>query len=83
LAEPTDDGEVLAEIAVAAQGGEIDDQLSDIVAGVRPLRMPRHLRFLPGVEARIGFLEGLLRLLSKPCDFLLDRDRTVSLSKRA
>ena len=50
FAEATDDGEVLAEVVVAAERDEIADQLPDIVIGVRPLGMPRHLCFLPGIK---------------------------------
>ena len=50
---------------------------------MRSLRMPRDLRLLPGIEARIGFFERRLRLLAKPRDFFLDRNRAVAVAERA
>ena len=54
LAKAADHGLIVGEFAVAAQLHEILDQKAQIVDQVRPFRMARHLRLLPGIQARIG-----------------------------
>ncbi len=74
---------ILSEIAVSAERREIDDQLADIVEGVRALRVSRNLRLLPGIEGAVSFFKRGLRLLAKPPDLFLDRNRGVAFAKRA
>ncbi len=82
-AEAADDGGVLAEFAVAGERGETLDQAGDVVEAVRPLRMARHLRLLPGREVGIELLERDRRLHLEPADLLADGDRLVALAHGA
>ena len=61
-AETADDRRVLAKLPVTRQGREIVHERLDIVAEMRPLRMPRDLRFLPGREIGIKIGQCLLGL---------------------
>ncbi len=82
-AEAADDGRVLAELAVAGERNEIGDQAGDVVEAMRPLRMARHLRFLPGRELGIEFLERGRCLRLEPADLVADGDRVVALAHGA
>ena len=72
-AEAADDRRVLAMLAIAGERHEIGDQRGDVIEAMRPLRMPRHLRLLPGRQSGIEFLERLRRLALDAADFLADR----------
>ena len=69
-AEPADQRLVLAELAVACQRREFGDQRIDVIDAMRPLRVPRHLRLLPGRQRRIEFVQRLSRLVLDPRDFV-------------
>ncbi len=71
-AEAADDGGVFAVLAVAGQRHEIGNQRRDVVEAMRPLRMPRHLRFLPRRQSGIEFLERLRRLAFDAGDLVGD-----------
>ena len=71
-AEAADDGGVFAVLAVAGQRHEIGNQRRDVVEAMRPLRMPRHLRFLPRRQPGIEFLERLRRLAFDAGDLVGD-----------
>src|ERR1700730_12086958 len=49
---------------------------------MRSLGMPGYLRFLPRIEAGVGFFERGLRLLANPRDLLVDGDRAFSIADR-
>ena len=53
-AHAADQGLIVGELAVTAKLDEILDQSGDIVDQVRPLRMSRDLRLLPGIEVGVG-----------------------------
>ena len=59
------------------------DQAGDIVEAMRPLRMARHLRLLPGREVGIELLERERRLDLEAADLLADGDRAVALAHGA
>ena len=82
-AEAADDGLVVAEFAVAGERNEIGDQAGDIVEAMRPLRMARHLRLLPGRQVGIELLERQRRLHLEPADLVADRDRGIALAHGA
>ena len=63
-AEAADDGLVLAEGAVAGQRRELLDQRGAVVLEMRPLRMARHQRLLPGRQRGIEVLQRLAALAS-------------------
>ena len=73
-------GQILGELAIARQRREFGDQTVDIVNAVRPLRMARHLRFLPGIELGIQAGQGLLGLLLQLRYLLFDGDSIFRLS---
>src|ERR1051325_7555367 len=68
------DRSVLRELAVACQRREVGEQPLDVVGKVRPLRMTRDLRLLPGRQARIDVLERQIGLSLQPADFVAYRD---------
>ena len=75
-AEAADDRLVLAEFAVAGERREIGDQAVDVIEAMRPLRMARDLRLLPGRQLGIE----VARASARPCassarDLVVDRDR--------
>ena len=78
-AEAADDGRIVAEFAVAGERDEIADQAGDIVEAMRPLRMARHLRLLPGRQVGIELLERERRLHLEAIDFVADRDGAAGL----
>ncbi len=82
-AEAADDGCVFAELAVAGERHEILDQLGDIIDAMRPLRMPRHLRLLPGRQLGIEGLERLRRLDLDAADLFADGDGIAAGLERA
>ena len=82
-AEPADEGVVVAELAVAGERGEIGQQRRHIVEAVRPLRMARHLGFLPGRQRRVELLQRRVGLAFEPGDLLADGDRVAGLLERA
>ena len=59
------------------------DQAGDVVEAMRPLRMARHLRLLPGRQVGIEFLERDRRLDLEPVDLVADGDRAVALAHGA
>ena len=59
------------------------DQAGDVVEAMRPLRMARDLRLLPGRQIGIEFLERDRRLDLEPADLLADGDRAVALAHGA
>ena len=69
-AETADDRGVLAKLPVARQGREIAHESLDIIAKMRPLRMPRDLRLLPGRQIGIKIGKRLLGLGFEPGQFL-------------
>ncbi len=50
---------------------------------MRPLRMPRHLRLLPGRQLGIEFLERLRRLALDAVDLFADGDGVAAGLQRA
>jgi hypothetical protein len=74
-AEPrkaAEDGVVIHEFPVASEFDEFVEQPRDIIEKVRPVRMTRDLRLLPGIEMGIDVLKLLVRLLAQLADFLTD-----------
>ena len=65
-AETADDRGVLAKLPVARQGREIAHESLYIIAKMRPLRMPRDLRLLPGRQIGIKIGKCLLGLGFEP-----------------
>ena len=57
--EAADDRFILAVLAVAGERHEIGDQRRDVVEAMRPLRVARHLRFLPRRQFAVELLERL------------------------
>ena len=82
-AEPSDDRGVLAVLAIAGEGDEIGDQRCDVIEAMRPLRMPRDLRLLPGRQSAVEFLERLGCLAFDAVDLFADRDRIALGLQRA
>ncbi len=76
-AEPAHDGGVLGEVPVACERREVLDQRADVVETVRPVRVARDLRLLPGGELGVGIDQRLVRLLLQPRHLLGDRDGVV------
>ena len=72
--DAADDRLVLAEIAVAGERREILYEPVDVVAEMRPLRVPRDLRLLPGGELGIGLFQSVARLGLELGEFLLNRN---------
>src|SRR4029077_4054855 len=64
--QPRDDGFVVAVSAIAVQLDKIGEQQSDKIQRVRPLRMPRDLRALPGTEMVIKLAPQLRYLPANP-----------------
>ncbi len=73
-AEPADNGGVLTKAAIARERGEVGDELSDVIEGMGPLRMPGNLRLLPGGQFGIELLERLTGLGLHAGDFVADGD---------
>src|SRR5262249_6789340 len=71
------------EIAVACQRREIDQHLLDVIQGMRPLGMARHLRLLPGLKIGVGLFKRRLRFHAKSRDFLPDRYAAFTLTESA
>ena len=69
-AEAAEDGVVVAELAVAGESLEIGDQRVDVIDGMRPLRMPRDLRLLPGRQVGVEVFQRLCRLGLDAADLL-------------
>ena len=69
-AETADDRGVLAKLPIARQGREIVHEGLDIIAKMRPLRMPGDLRLLPGRQIGIKIGKRLLGLGFEPGQFL-------------
>src|ERR1700733_2462544 len=65
LCEASHDGGIVAEGAVAVQFGKIGEKQADEIERVRPLRMARQLRALPGAQMRIEFAAQFGDLLAK------------------
>src|SRR5439155_26354257 len=61
-AEPADDGFVVPVFAVARHRRGVAYQGIDVIEAMRPWRMARALRLLPGGDLGIEFLEGLCGL---------------------
>ena len=76
--KPADDRVVLAELAIARERHEIAHQRAYVIEAVRPLRVTRHLRLLPGVEIAVELLEDLRRLCFQPRNLLGDCGRAVA-----
>jgi hypothetical protein len=74
-AETADDRLVLGEVAVPGERHEILDQAGDIVLEVRPLRMTRDLRLLPGRQPGIGVAQHAFGLGLQLVDLGIDVDR--------
>ena len=72
--DAADDRLVLAEIAVAGERREILHEPVDVVAEMRPLRVPCDLRLLPGGELGIGLFQGVARLGLELGELLLNRN---------
>ena len=77
------DGMVIGKGAVTSKRREILDQGGDVICRMRPVRMARHLRLLPGIEADIEVGEQLRRLLFQPLHLVGDRHGLVAGGKRA
>ena len=73
--QAADDRLVVGEGAVAVQLLEVGEDLVDVVERVRPLRMARDLRHLPGRQAGVDVLGELQALLAEPVDLFGDVDR--------
>ena len=71
-AEPADDGEVLAEGAVAGERRVVGDQPVDVALGVRALDMARHLDPLPRRQLGVGRAQQPLHLVLQAHDFVGD-----------
>ena len=69
-AETADDRGVLAKLPVTRERCEIAHERFDTVAEMRPLRVPRDLRLLPGREIGIKIGKRLLGLGFEPRQFL-------------
>ena len=82
-AEAADQGLVLAELAVAGERHELRDQPADVVEAMRPLRMARHLGFLPRRQLGVEVPERQRRLGFEPADVLGDGDGVAALLHRA
>ncbi len=82
-AETADDGWIVAMFAVASQRHELGDHRGDVVEAVRPLRVARHLRLLPGRQRAVEVLERGRRLGLDAADLLADRDRVAACLQRA
>src|SRR5215467_12687176 len=65
FSQPGDDGFVVPIPAIAMQLDEICKQEPDEIERVRPLRMPRNLRALPGTEMLIKLPAQLRHLLTE------------------
>ena len=77
----TDDGLVLAEIAVAGEWREIAEQALDVVDAVRPVGVARHLHLLPGRQRLVEFAQRIAGTLLEPGDLIGDVDRLAVLGK--
>ena len=66
-----------------ASGVKSSISAGDVVEAVRPLRMARDLRLLPGRQVRVDLLERERRLDLEPADLLADGDRLVALAHGA
>src|SRR2546426_8243398 len=75
--QAADDRGVVGEGAVAVQLLEMREQHLHIIQRVRPLRMARHLRHLPGRQLAVDVLGKRLAALGEPLDLLRDVDRGV------
>ena len=62
---------------------KLTDQARDGVQAMRPLRMARDLRLLPGREIGIEFLEREGGLHLEPADLVADGDRAAGLGHGA
>ena len=71
-------GMVVREVAVAGQRGEFPEQLLDVVAAMRAVRVPRHLAFLPGRQPLVEVAEHVARLLVESGGLLLARPSSRS-----
>ena len=74
-AQPTDAADhrrVLAEQAVARKRRELGRQAADVVEGMRPVDVARHLRFLPRREPAVGLVEQRFELALQAADLLGD-----------
>jgi hypothetical protein len=76
--ESADNGLVIAEITITAKRHEVGEDLGDVVAEMRPHRMPGHLGFLPGRERCIGAGEQISALRLEPADFSGNIDIAVA-----
>ena len=79
----TDDGVVVAELAIARERNEIADKAGNVIEAMRSLRMPCDLSFLPWRELGIELLQRQRSLCLEAGDFLADGDRCVTLAHRA
>ncbi len=75
--EPADDGEVVRKHAVAMQLVELVADGVGVIERVRPLRMARELRDLPGREVREDARRELPALGLQARDLVLDVDFRV------
>ena len=66
-----------------ASGMKLLDQAGDGIQAMRPLRMARDLRLLPGREIGIELLERQRRLDLEPVDLIADGDRAAGLGHGA
>jgi hypothetical protein len=77
--EPAHDRGIVAERPVAVQFLEPGENAVHVIERVRPLRMARDLRDLPGVELGVDVLGERLALLLQPSDLFGDVERGVVL----
>src|SRR5579871_2455884 len=77
--EAADDGFVVTIFAVAGERREFGDQRRDVVEAMRPFRMPRDLRLLPGRQVGIELFECQRRFDLETVDVLGDRYRVAGL----
>ena len=82
-AEAADDGLVLGELAVAGERDELGDQRADVVEAMRPLRMARDLRLLPGRQLGVEIAKLLRGFGLEPGDLVGDVGRVVAGLHRA
>ena len=77
--QPANDGWIVGKAAIAVQFLEIGRDHGDIVEGVRPLRMPRHLRNLPSGKFGVNIFGQTLAFFRQLVDFGGDVDRRIVL----
>ena len=76
--EAGDDRLVVAQGPVAVQLEELVEDQLDVIAGLRPLLVPRDLDDLPGLEMRVDFPFECRQLAPQPADLFGDLGRIAA-----